>query len=365
MKTFRSFLAASFAAVLLAACQGEEVTSPIAESDPGLRAAKATAPGYTPVEIPLLPGDVEGYAPTVNNSGQLGVWSAYVSMNEPRRGRWFVRAGSQNFLFNSVIYDLSNSPNARIPSLELSPDGYGLPTVWTFSESAGFSGPEILDYSPGNGGTAQVVNNVGQTAGTTQSGGAVWNADGTRTEVPNPDPSLFESTQMRDINSRADIAITMWDNDRNHHRGYVRLADGAMILLPPVGAHVSSLARGVSEVVDGKLFVAGTTDDRQGNYRAVRWTVDIAAQAIVATQVRSDRSYSMDMADDGTITGDLAATSGTTAFVWRPNNTTVTLKAPKGLSSPSAYAISDNGKYISGQAKSGGYGKPVYWVSTQ
>ena len=170
---------------------------------------------------------------------------------------------------------------------------------------------------------------------------------------------------MRDLNNRGDIAIFMADNNLNHHRGYLRTAEGAMILLPPLAGHVSSIARGVSELINGVVYVAGTSDDRQGNYRAVRWTVDVSTHAIIATQVRSERSYSADMADDGTIVGDLAASAGTTPFVWQTNNTTVTLKAPKGLNSPSAWSISDNGRYVSGQAKSGGYGKPVYWAATQ
>ena len=35
--------------------------------------------------------------------------------------------------------------------------------------------------------------------------------------------------------------------------------------------HVSSRGSEVSEVVNGVLYVAGTSDDRQGGYRAVRW----------------------------------------------------------------------------------------------
>jgi hypothetical protein len=234
--------------------------------------------------------------------------------------------------------------------------------MWTFDSVTGFSAPTVLDYAPASGGTVQAVSDAGQAAGNVQ-GGIIWNTDGTRVGIPNPDPSVFEYTSVRDINNSGDVALYMHDNDRNHHRAYLRTADGVLIQLPPIGGHVSSTARGVSEIVNGLVYVAGTTDDRQGNYRAVRWTIDVASHVITATTVRPDRSYSTGMSDDGTITGDLAMNGGTIPFVWRMNNTTVTLKAPKGLSSPTAWSISGNGRYVSGQARSGSYGRAVYWVA--
>lgn len=356
----------SISALLIMGCEGTDTTAPTKIDTPEILAAKATSPGYTPIEIALLPGDVEGYAPVINNSGHVVVSSSYVSMHDQRQSRWFIKAGSQNFIFDGgVIFDLSNGPTSYVASPAWAADGNSLPAIWTFNASTGFSGPVILDFAPGSGGHVRVVNDAGQAAGIAAGGGSFWDTDGTRTAIPNPEPSIFEATVIRDLNRRGDIAIQMADNNLNHHRGYLRTADGAMILLPPLAGHVSSLARGVSEVVNGVLHVAGTSDDRQGNYRALRWTVDVATHEIVATQVRSERSYSSDMADDGTITGDLAVSGGTTPFVWRMNNTTVTLKAPKGLNSPSAWSISDNGRYVSGQAKSGSYGKPVYWASSQ
>ena len=366
MNTPRLVLRLSMLTLIVTGCEAADPTAPGIAGTPEIRSAKATAAGYTPIEIGLLPGDVEGYAPVINNSGHAAVSSSYVSMNEPRRGRWFIRAGGQNFIFEGgPIYDLSNGLTSYVASPVSAADGNFLPAIWTFNPSTGFAGPAYLDFSPGSGGYVQLVNEAGQAAGITSEGGSFWATDGTRTSIPNPDPSVFESTVMRDLNNRGDIAIFMADNNLNHHRGYLRTAEGAMILLPPLAGHVSSIARGVSELINGVVYVAGTSDDRQGNYRAVRWTVDVSTHAIIATQVRSERSYSTDMADDGTIAGDLAASAGTTPFVWRTNNTTVTLKAPKGLNSPSAWSISDNGRYVSGQAKSGGYGKPVYWAATQ
>lgn len=360
MNTARYVLSISFATLLLGACQSEEITSPATQGDLSVREAKATASGYTPIEIAPLPGDVESVAWAVNNSGYVSAWSTYYSTTEWGHTRWFIRAGSENFIHTTGVNDLSNGATTYVVG-NLYPDGRSAAAMWTFHPSTGFSGETLLDSGPG---AVQAVNDVGQAAGAASYGAAIWNTDGTRTDIPNPDPSVFEGLEMRDINNSGDVVIHLHDNDLNHNRGYLRTSDGTMILLPPQAGHVSSVVRGVSEIIDGVLYVAGTSDDRQGNYRAVRWTVDVATHAIVATQVRPDRSNSMAMADDGTIVGNISNAGGATPFVWRTNNSTVTLKAPKGLNSAAARAISGNGRYIAGSANSGNYIRAVYWAAT-
>lgn len=363
MNNARSVLSILFAALFLSACQSEEITSPGSHSDLTVREAKAVASGYTAIEIGTLPGDVESYAPAVNNAGHVLVSSTYFSSTEPRRGRWFIRAGSQNFILaDGVPYDLSSGTTTYVGGTTWTDSTYK-PAAWNFSPSTGFSSPVILDYAPGSGGWIQAVGDAGQAVGAAAGGGAIWNTDGTRIDVPNVDPSTFETIRPKDINNTGDALFEMHDNDRNHNRAYLRTSDGTMILLPPLTGHVASRGSEVSEVANGVLYVAGTSDDRQGNYRAVRWVVDVATHAIIATQARSDRSSSSGIADDGTVVGDLSGTGGNIPFVWKTNNTTVTLKAPKGLSSPTAWSISGNGRYISGRAQSGSYGKAVYWVA--
>ena len=359
----RSVLSISVAALFLSACQSEEVTSPLDPSDLTVRAAKATASGYTPIEIPMVAGDLYAYAPLVNNSGHVVVSSTYTGSTGQSQGRWFIRSGSQNFYFEGgPIYDLSNGASTYIGTAASGTDGNFLPALWIFNTSTSFSGPSILDYAPGSGGSVHAVGDAGQAAGTVTGGGAIWNTDGTRIDVANVDPAVFEAILAKDINNTGDALFEMHDNTLNHNRAYLRTSDGTMILLPPLTGHVASRGSEVSEIVNGVLYVAGTSDDRQGNYRAVRWVVEVATRTLVATHSRSDRSSSSGIADDGTVVGDIAGGSNT-PFVWRTNNTTVTLKAPKGLTSPTAWSISGNGRYISGRAQSGSYGRAVYWVS--
>lgn len=363
MNTAPSVLSISFAIMLLGACQSEEITSPATQGDLSVRHAKATASGYTPIEIGTLPGDVESYAPAVNNFGYVAVSSTYFSSTEPRRGRWFIRAGSQNFIFSGgVIYDLSNGPTTHV-AVGASADGNIVPALSIFSTSAGFSDPAILDYAPGVGGYVQAVGDAGQAVGKAAGGGAIWNADGTRIDVANTDPATFESIVPKDINNTGEALFEMHDNNLNHNRAYLRLTNGTMILLPPLTGHVASRGSEVSEVVNGVLYVAGTSDDRRGNYRAVRWVVNVATGAITATHARTDVSSSSGIADDGTVVGDLSGPGGNMPFVWKTNNTTVTLKAPKGMNSARAWSISGNGRYISGAALSGSYNRAVYWIA--
>lgn len=363
MNTARSVLSISFAAFLLTGCQSDEIASPLADRDLTVRAAKATTSGYTAIEIPMIAGDLYAYAPLVNNSGHVVVSSTYIGSTGQSQGRWFIRSGSQNFFFESgPIYDLSNGATTYIGTTASGTDGYFLPAIWTFNTATSFSGPSILNYAPASGGSVQAVGDAGQAAGTVTGGGAVWNTDGIRTDVANMDPSVFEAIAAKDINNTGDALFEMHDNNLNHNRAYLRTSDGTMVLLPPLTGHVASRGSEVSEIVNGLLYVAGTSDDRQGNYRAVRWVVDVATRTLIATHARSDRSSSSGIADDGTVVGDISGGS-TTPFVWRTNNTTVTLKAPKGLTSPTAWSISGNGRYVSGRAQSGSYGRAVYWVS--
>ncbi len=343
------------------ACNATESSSPTAASDLEVRAAKAPTAGYTAIAIGTLPGDVESYAWAVNNAGHVAVHSTWFSSTEQRAARWFIRTGTQNIMLtDGIIQGLSNGPVtyvAGIAGSELT-----VPGLWTFSTASGFSDPVPLDYSPWPGGSARAVNDVGQSTGNA-GGGAIWNADGTRIAIPNPDPSIFETVMGRDINNAGDVALQMHDNS-GLHRGYLRTSDGTMIVLPPLTGHLSSLGRGVSERINGLVYVAGTSDDRNGNFRAVRWTVNVASAAIVATQVRPERSYSIAMADDGTIAGDLSGAGGTTPFVWKTNNTLVTLKTPKGSNSGGTSSISGDGRFVAGAAKYGSYYKAVYWAAT-
>lgn len=341
---------------LLVACTPEKVTAPVASEALSVRAARGATSSYAVTEIGTLPGDVESYAFEVNNAGQLVVQSQYFSMSEPRTARWYIRSGGQNTMFTGgVINSIGNASVTRVGG------GNGtVPMVWTFDPSTGFSAATELDYSGALSGIVQAVNEAGDAAGSVGSDAAIWKSDGTRIVIPNVNAAVFESGSVRDINNSGDAVIQYHDNS-GLHRGYLRTSDGVMIELPPGGSQSSSLVRGVSEVIDGKIFVAGTVDDRTGNYWAAKWTINHAGHYVMSRHGLADRSYSNAMADDGTIVGDISGSASTTAFVWT-NSSLILLKTPKGSNSGRTWSVSANGKYISGDARyGGGYRKAVYW----
>ena len=341
-------------AAAVTACARHEITAP--DQTLQSREAKVSAPGYAVTELGTLPGDVESLAWAVNNSGYVAVQSTYFSSTSPRSARWYIRANGQNTMLNQVIYGLGDGVTSNVAGVL---DGT-TPALWSFSVSSGFSSATPLETS---GGVARAVNIYGDATGVSADA-MIWKADGTKIVIPNVNPAAYAGGVGRDINNSGDVAIQFHDNTApQDHRGYLRTADGTMIELIPLPGHVSTLARGVSEVIDGKIYVAGTSDDRNGNYRAVRWTVDVSSHAIIAIQSLADRSLSNAMADDGTIAGDIQATSGTTGFVWKLNGTLVTLKTPKGSSSGATSSISANGRYVSGSAKYGSYRKAVFWTA--
>lgn len=348
----------------------DPVSAPLDPTDLAVREARGTSPTYTVAQIALLPGDKEGFAWEVNNAGYVVVQSNYWPDSGLVEGHWFIRAGGQNHIINQVVLAISSGATTYLVGSSNGAGTYGsAPARWTFDLATGLSAPSTLDYSGAAGGSAHAVNDIGDAAGTigyTGGGGdvAIWKIDGTRFLVPNVNPALYEGSKPNDINSVGDVVIQFHDNTPPQlHRGYLRIASGTLVELPPLTGHVSTLVRGVSEPVSGKVYVAGTSDDKNGNYRAVRWTVDRTTGAITPPEAMPERSYSTAMADDGTIAGDISANSGTTPFVWKLTGVTK-LNTPKGTNSGRAHSISGNGKYIAGDAKSGGYYRvPIFWTA--
>ena len=361
MKRAAASLLISVAAAILGGCStNETVVAPRDPAELEVHEARSTSTSYTVTQIALLPGDREGFAWKVNNSGHVVVQSNYLPPSGGlRQGHWFVRANGRNHMVPTVVQAISSGPLTYL----VGSDGYE-PLRWTFDPNTGVSEQTVLDVS--GSGYAWGVNDNGDVTGWAgnAAGGedaAIWMIDGARILVPNVDPSLYEGVEGRDINGAGDAVIQFHDNS-GLHRGYVRIAGGTPVELSPLTGHVSTLVRGISEPVSGKVYVAGTSDDRNGNYRAVRWTIDRTNGAIIAREVMSERSYSNAMADDGTIAGDISGSGNTTAFIWNLTSVTM-LKTPKGSNSGRAQGISGDGKHVAGDAVSGGYRIPIYWTA--
>ena len=138
-------------------------------------------------------------------------------------------------------------------------------------------------------------------------------------------------------------------------RGALRLATGSMIEMAPLGADVATYVNDVSEEVAGLVYVAGSTSSSAQVTRAVRWTVNATTGAIDATNVLATTgSHALGVSNAGGIAGfSLGRSLIGEAFLWRAPNV-LKLGLPKGSRDARAWALSQSGQYVAGQARIGG-----------
>jgi uncharacterized membrane protein len=296
----------------------------------------------------------------VNDAGYVVVESQFYSMNDPRVARWFIRASGQDTMLDGSIRGMSNGAVTYLVGWSKTA---GPAARWTFDPSTGLSAPVALDGSPNA--STEAVNDLGDVIGSIGyvggSDAVIWNADGSRIVIPSPNPAVYPSAFGIDINNAGDASLQL-DDGAGNHRGAVRTGDGVIIDLPPLPTHPVSIAKGISERAGGKLYVAGSSDRKDGTYNAVRWTIDIASHTISTTEARTERSAASDITRDGTVVGSLSEAKGSTGFVWK-GASLVKLPTPPGVSSGRTFSVSGNGKYVGGDGKAGGYQKAVLWTA--
>jgi hypothetical protein len=348
----------------LAACSSpEQLVTPDVESLTVSNAKAAPTSAYTPADLGVFPGDHEAYAWAVNNSGNVVVQSIYYPPNGgPGVGRWYVKTGSSIWSLDSGII---RAISGGSPTYVMTSVPRGL--LHTFSTAGGFSAPLLLDPINEHTGNARAVNDLGVSAGAVgwydgtqgRNEAAIWNPDGTGSSIPNP--GSYAYGEARDINNSGDAVIEY--NGRNviPDRGYLRTTEGAMIELLPLPGHRSTYARGVSERINGMIYVAGISDDDNGRYSTIRWAVDVVSGAVTA-EIGQAQSYSMAMTDDGSIVGVISGAS-TSGFIWKRGSATTALKTPKGSGNGRVWGVSGDGRYIAGDAKFGSYRRAVLWTA--
>jgi hypothetical protein len=215
-------------------------------------------------------------------------------------------------LDNGSISALSSGPTTYVIGIR---NGEG--SRWTYSSSTGFSVATAFPAINGNPGQPWSTNDLGDAFGESGGDAAIWKLDGTVITIPNVNPSLYTHVEARDVNNSGDAALSYMDGYTvTPDRGYLRTADGVMLELTPLAGHTSTYARGVSEQIGGKLYVAGISDDDNGHYNAIRWTVDVATHSVVATEVGASGTYSMAISNDGMVVGVISGSS-TGGFFWK------------------------------------------------
>ena len=340
--------ASAVVAALALACTPDG-PSGVTGLDPNARAARSISPSYTSTSLGALPGDNSSRANGVNDAGEVVGYS--LGANGPRA--FVTVSGSLTALpgANSNALAVSNGSPRYVVGWVGAPS---LPVRWTVS--SGVPGqPAYLSMGSATYGAARGVNDLGQSVGSLGNDAAIWDADGNVTLILAP--SGFVRGEGRGIDNAGHAVFVFSRPDPAWPDGiavgYLRLATGEMIALPPSTASGISYANALSQVSGSTVQIAGSISTSASSSRAVRWTVDVAQQQIVNTELRSEASHAVAISDAGVAAG---FTEGTTnslrsdAFRWQGSDL-LTLSPPKTGKEAKAWAISPSGAFIAGDAK--------------
>ncbi|MDP9177222.1 MAG: hypothetical protein M3O61_06035 [Gemmatimonadota bacterium] len=343
------FLSTLALATMVAAACKPDLPTEAAPADPTLAYARNSDPGYTSASLGVLPGDNSSRANGVNDAGEVVGYSCCSPLH-----RAFVTLGG-------VLTALAGTSGNALAISNGTPRyvvGWAGDTSsavkWTITGGAP-SQPTYLGDGSAIFSAARGVNDVGQAVGNAGNSAAMWDAGGNLTLVSAPQG--FVDGEGRDINNAGHAVFVFsrpeggWPN--GIAIGYLRLASGAPVPLPPLGGDVTSYANSLTSVMTNDLVqVAGSSYATPSSSRAVRWTVDVGTGQIVRAEVRSETSHAVAISDGGAAAGFLEGSTNslrTTAFRWQ-GSTLLSLNPPKNAKDGKAWAISPNGLLVAGEA---------------
>jgi len=345
------------AASIAAGCAPERPMAATPPTDASF-ARPSTTPAYTATDIGAL-FDGRSQANGVNDAGEVvGELSSAAGFQA-----FAIIAGVPTLLpGDGRASGISNSTPRYIVGFSGAPSR---PVLWTVTGGTS-SGPTLLAVlADETSGEALGVNDAGAAVGRAGPRAAMWSVTGVRTSVPPPGGLGFVRGEGRDINNAGHAVFVFFDgtSELAAARGYVRLASGQLVELPPLPGDVTTFANNLSEVVNNVVYVAGTTQAGQSVFRGVRWTVDVTTGAILGTEVRSENAHALDVSNAGATVGflDAARSLKTSAFLWRGSEL-LSLKPPKGGNNAHAWAMSPSGAFVVGDAVFGTTRHAVLWT---
>ena len=342
-------------ALLAEACSGEP-PSAVAPVNPDLARAPAE---YTALDVGALIGDYTSQAMGVNDAGDV----AGVYCCDPDDGAFVVLGSGSVIKMDGAALGISNGSPAYVAG-----SSGGAPVRWSVADATQplFLELTAAEVTSESFGTARGVNTAGATVGNVGVNPAMWAADGSR--VPNPIaiPAGYGSGEGRGIND-AGLAVFQFTvaGGGALNRAYLRLASGTSIELPPQAGDVTTFANDISDVMNGVVHVAGTTQSSELVSRSVRWTLDAVSGQMLATAVLPrTNSHGLAASDAGGIAGFIDRRQGFESYLWRGAEV-LKLAAPKGGNSARAWAMSRSGEYVAGRAIFRGLGgRAVRWTIT-
>ena len=348
----------AFAASIAAGCAPER---PIAATPPTDAAFARPMPAYTATDVGA---PFEGYSSQANGVNDAGDVVGGLS-NASEFRAFAIIAGTETLLpgDNGRASGISNSSPGYVVGLAGSTSR---PVRWTVTGGTPSEPTFLAMLTDEVTGEALGVNDAGAAVGRAGPRAAMWSTTGERTSVPPPEGHGFVRGEGRDINNAGHAVFVFRDGTSEiaAARGYVRLASGQLVELPPLPGDVTTYANNLSEVVNNAVYVAGTTQADQSVFRGVRWTVDVTTGVILSTQVRSENAHALDVSNAGATAGFLDAGNSSlksSGFLWRGSEL-LSLKPPNRGKNGHAWAISPSGALVAGDAVFGTTRHAVRWT---
>lgn len=337
----------ALAGMFAAAC-APDLPTEATPADPRVAHARNSSPGYTTTNLGVLPGDNSSRANGVNDAGEVVGYSCC----SPQY-RAFVTLGGVLTALQGISGNALAISNGT-PRYVVGFAGDTSSAVkWTITGGTP-SQPTYLGDGNAILSAARGVNDAGEAVGDAGNNAAMWDAGGKLTLVSAPQG--FVEGEGRDINNAGHAVFVFsrpeagWPN--GIAIGYLRLASGEPVPLPPLGGDVTSYANSLTSVTNDLVQVAGSSYATPSSSRAVRWSVNVRTRQIVSTEVRGETSHAVAISDGGAAAGFLEGSTNslmTTAFRWQ-GSAFLQLNPPKAAKEGKAWAISPNGLLIAGEA---------------
>lgn len=355
LKTHRTTRASTLAIALILATACQPDPTGVTSTDLGLAEARIISPSYTSTNLGALPGDNSSRANGVNDAGEVAGYSCcslgYRGFVTTVSGVPRALAGDNGNALAISNGSISNGSKRFVVGFA---GDTSQPVRWTIAADGALSPPEPLPHGVATLGAARGVNDAGQAVGNVGDSAAMWGTDGSLTTLVAP--TGFVRGEGRAIDNEGHAVFVFFRPDPAWPDGiaigYLRLASGALIQLPPDAATGISYANALTTVTSNTVGVAGSIYATPSTPRAVRWTVDIVQKKIVSTQVRSETSHAVGISNGGAAAGFTEGQSnslGTSAFRWQGTQF-VSLNPPKGGKEGKAWAISPSGIFVAGEA---------------
>lgn len=337
----------ALAGTLATACKTDLPTQ-ATPADLTIANARPTSPGYTSANLGVLPGDNSSRANGVNDAGEVVGYSCCSPQS-----RAFVTLGG---VLTALAGDFGNAlaiSNGTTRYVAGWAGATSLPVRWSIDGNTP-SQPTNLGVGAATWGAARGVNDAGESVGNAGVDAAMWDVGGNLTLVSAP--AGFVRGEGRDINTSGHAVFVFSRSDAGWPSGiaigYLRLASGDLIALPPVTGNGISYANSLSSVTNDIVQIAGSSYATPSSSRAVRWSVNVVTKQIVGTEVRPETSHAVAISDGSVAAGFVEGPTNslkTTAFRWQGSGL-LSLNPPKSGKEGKAWAISPNGLLIAGEA---------------